>query len=72
MRVILGNKPWDAGLSLTMKMAEKALLKRANKMLAGATKRYSKLMRQAAKAASEHKREQCLAAALTGLVATGS
>jgi hypothetical protein len=40
-------------------------------MLASATKRYKKLMRQAAKAASEHKREQYLAAALTALVATG-
>jgi hypothetical protein len=56
---------------LTMKIAEKALLKRTNKMLASATKRYKKLMRQAAKAASEHKREQYLAAALTALIATG-
>lgn len=54
-----------------MKNAERALHKRANKMLAGATKRYKKFMRQAAKAASEHKREQYLAAALGALVVTG-
>lgn len=54
-----------------MRTAEKALYKRSNKMLAGATKRYKKLMRQAAKAASAHKREQYLAAALGALVVTG-
>ncbi|HYK49760.1 MAG TPA: hypothetical protein VEU94_08535 [Terriglobales bacterium] len=40
-------------------------------MLATATRRYKKFMRQAAKAASEHKREQYLAAALGALVVTG-
>jgi hypothetical protein len=40
-------------------------------MLASATKRYKKFMRQAAKTASEHKREQYLAAALSALVVTG-
>jgi len=35
-----------------MKTAERALHKRTNKILAGATKRYKKFMRQAAKAAS--------------------
>jgi hypothetical protein len=54
-----------------MRTAEKALYKRSNKMLAGATRRYRKLMRQAAKAANEHKREQYLAAALGALVVTG-
>ena len=54
-----------------MKTAEKALRKRTNKMLAGATQRYKKLMRQAAKAVNEHKREQYLAAALSALVVTG-
>ncbi|MGE5162714.1 MAG: hypothetical protein ACM3IH_01665 [Sphingobacteriales bacterium] len=58
-------------MAAMMKTAERALRKRTNKMLASATKRYKKLMRQAAKAASEHKREQYLAAALTALVATG-
>jgi hypothetical protein len=54
-----------------MKTAERALHKRSNKMLASATKRYKKFMRQAAKAASDHKREQYLAAALSVLVVTG-
>ncbi|MGA7312296.1 MAG: hypothetical protein WBX05_25465 [Pseudolabrys sp.] len=54
-----------------MKTAERALHKRSKKMLASATKRYKKFMRQAAKAASDHKREQYLAAALSALVVTG-
>jgi hypothetical protein len=54
-----------------IKTAERALHKRANKMLTSATKRYKKLMRQAAKAASDHKREEYLAAALSALVVTG-
>ena len=54
-----------------MKTAEKALQKRASKALAGATKRYKKFMRQAAKAANETKREQYVAAALGALVLTG-
>ena len=54
-----------------MRTAERALHKRTNKMLAGATKRYKKLMRQAAKAANAHKREQFVAAALGALVVTG-
>jgi hypothetical protein len=54
-----------------MKTAERALHTRSNKMLASATKRYKKFMRQAAKAASDHKREQYLAAALSALVVTG-
>ena len=54
-----------------MKTAERALHRRANKMLASATRRYKKFMRQAAKAASDHKREQYLAAALSALVVTG-
>ncbi|HEY0223249.1 MAG TPA: hypothetical protein VGC38_01905 [Pseudolabrys sp.] len=54
-----------------MKTAEKALYRRTDKMLAGATKRYKKFMRQAAKAASDHKREQYVAAALGALVVTG-
>jgi hypothetical protein len=54
-----------------MRTAEKALHKRATKTLAGATKRYKKFMRQAAKAASETKREQYVAAALGALVVTG-
>ena len=54
-----------------MRTAEKALHKRTNKMLAGATKRYKTLMRQAAKAANAHKREQYVAAALGALVVTG-
>jgi len=54
-----------------METAERALHKRTNKMFARATKRYKKFMRQAAKAASEHKREQYLAASLSALVVTG-
>jgi hypothetical protein len=54
-----------------MKTAERALHRRANKMLASATRRYKTFMRQAAKAASDHKREQYLAAALSALVVTG-
>ena len=53
-----------------IKTAERALHKRTNKILAGATKRY-RIMRQAAKAASDHKREEYLAAALGALVVTG-
>src|SRR5664279_4465532 len=41
-----------------MKSTEKALHKQSNKMLVGATKRYKRFMRQAAKAASDHKREE--------------
>ena len=58
-------------MATMMKTAERALHKRSNKMLASATKRYKKFMRQAAKAASDHKREQYLAAALSALVVTG-
>lgn len=54
-----------------IKPGERALRKRANKMLSSATKRYKKFMRQAAKAASEHKREQYMTAALSALVVTG-
>jgi hypothetical protein len=54
-----------------MVTAEKALHKKTNKMLAVATRRYKKLMRQAKKAANAHKREQYLAAALGALVVTG-
>jgi hypothetical protein len=54
-----------------MMTAEKALQKKTNKILADATKRYKKLMRQAKKAANAHKREQYLAAALGALVVTG-
>ena len=54
-----------------MKTAERALHKRTNKMLTSATKRYKKFMRQAAKAASDYKREEYLAAALSALVVTG-
>ena len=54
-----------------LKTAERTLQRRTNKMLARATKRYKKFMRQAAKAASDHKREEYLAAALSALVITG-
>jgi hypothetical protein len=54
-----------------MQATEKAVRKRANKMLATATKRYKKMMRQATKAANEHKREQYVAAALGALIVTG-
>ena len=55
-----------------MKTAEQALHKQTNKLLVSATKRYTKFMRQAAKAANDHKREQYLAAALSALVVTGA
>ena len=55
-----------------MRTAERALHKRTNKMLASATKRYKNFMRQAVKAANDHKREQYLAAALSALVVTGA
>jgi hypothetical protein len=58
-------------MATLMKTAERALHKRSNKMLASATRRYKKFMRQAARAASDHKREQYLAAALGALVVTG-
>jgi hypothetical protein len=58
-------------MAKTMKTAERALHKRTNKMLASATRRYKKFMRQAATAASDHKREEYLAAALSALVVTG-
>ena len=54
-----------------MKTGQQGLRKRSNKMLASATKRYRKFMRQAAKAANDHKREEYLAAALSALVVTG-
>jgi hypothetical protein len=58
-----------------MKTAEKTLHKKTTKMLAGATRRYNKFMRQATKAASDHKREQYVAAlgalVMTGIVASG-
>jgi hypothetical protein len=55
-----------------MRNAERALQKRTNKMLASATRRYKKFMRQAAKTASEYKREEYLAAALSALVVAGA
>lgn len=58
-------------MATMMKAAERALYKRTNRMLASATKRYKTFMRRAAKAASEHKREQYVAAALGALVVTG-
>ena len=54
-----------------MKTKERVLHKRANKMLASATKRYKNFMRQAANAANDHRREEYLAAALSALVVTG-
>jgi hypothetical protein len=54
-----------------MKTGQQGLRKRSNKMLASATKRYRKFMRQAAKAANDHKREEYMAAALSALVLTG-
>ena len=58
-------------MATMMRTAERVLHKRTNKMLASATRRYRKFMRQAAKAASDHKREEYLAAALGALVVTG-
>lgn len=54
-----------------MKATQRVIHKQTNRALAGATKRYRKFMRQASKAASEHKREQYVAAALGALVVTG-
>jgi hypothetical protein len=58
-------------MATMMKTTARGLHKRTNKMLASATKRYKKFMRQAVKASSEHKREQYLVAALGALVVTG-
>jgi hypothetical protein len=58
-------------MATTTTVAEKALQTQTSKIFAGATKRYKKFMRQAAKSASNHKREQYLAAALGALVVTG-
>lgn len=52
-------------------LAEKALHKQTRKIFVGATKRYKKFMQQAAKAATDHKREQYLAGALGALIVTG-
>ena len=54
-----------------MKSAEKALHRRSSKMLAGATRRYKRFIKLAGNAASDHKREQYMAAALGALVVTG-
>jgi hypothetical protein len=58
-------------MATMMRTAERTLHKRTNKMLTSATRCYRKFMRQAAKAASDHKREEYLAAALGALVVTG-
>lgn len=54
-----------------MQAAEKAIRKRTNTALNAATKRYKRLMRQAAKAANARKREQYIAAGLAALVVAG-
>jgi hypothetical protein len=58
-------------MARTMKATQRVLHKEATRALAGATKRYKKFMRQAAKAANDYKREQYVAAALGALVVTG-
>jgi hypothetical protein len=54
-----------------MVTAEKAMRKKTNQILASTTKKYKSLMRKATKAASEHKREQYIAAAIGAVVLAG-
>jgi hypothetical protein len=51
--------------------AERAVIKQSNKMLDGATKQYTKLVRQAAKATNDRKKRQYLAAALSAVAIAG-
>jgi hypothetical protein len=61
----------ERNLPNMLQRAEKVARKKTNRVLATATKRYKRLMRQAAKAANARKREQYIAAALGALIVTG-
>jgi hypothetical protein len=54
-----------------MQVAERAVLRQANKVLDAATKRYNRLMRQAARATNDANKRKYLAAALTAVVVAG-
>jgi hypothetical protein len=54
-----------------MQVAERAVLRQSNKVLNAATKRYNRLVRQAAKATSDANKRKYLAAALTAVVVAG-
>jgi hypothetical protein len=54
-----------------MQVAERAVLRQSNKVLDAATKRYNRLMRQAARATNDANKRKYLAAALTAVVVAG-
>jgi hypothetical protein len=51
--------------------AERAVIKQSNKMLAAATKRYNRFVRQAAKATNDANKRKYLAAALSAVAIAG-
>lgn len=54
-----------------MQVAERAVRRQSNKVLDAATKRYNRLMRQAARATNDANKRKYLAAALTAVVVAG-
>jgi hypothetical protein len=54
-----------------VRIAEHAVLNQSSKMLAGATKRYKRFVRQAAKATNDANKRKYLAAALSAVVVAG-
>ena len=60
-----------AASSSLYQTAERAVVKQSNKMLDAATKQYTKLVRQAAKATNDRKKRQYLAAALSAVTIAG-
>jgi hypothetical protein len=52
-------------------VAERAVLSQSNKILAAATKRYKRFVRQAAKASNDKNKRKYLAAALSAVVIAG-
>src|SRR3954468_21871676 len=54
-----------------MQVAERAVRRQSNKVLDAATKRYNRLMRQAAGATNDANKRKYLAAALTAVVVAG-
>jgi hypothetical protein len=64
----IANTPQAQGL---MQVAERAVLRQSNKVLDAATKRYNRLMRQAARATNATNKRKYLAAALTAVVVAG-
>jgi hypothetical protein len=60
-----------AGSNDLVRMAEHAILNQSSKMLDGATKRYKRFVRQAAKATNDANKRKYLAAALSAVVVAG-